>query len=54
VILYYQLEVSKAEKALNDFNKEKYISGISSFNNEERNKLLTTLDRVLLDYSKIT
>jgi hypothetical protein len=54
VILYYQLEVSKAEKALNDFDEEKCTSGVSSFDDEERNKLLTALDRALLDYSKIT
>ena len=54
MILYYELEVSKAEKALNDFNKEKCTSGVSSFDDEERNKLLTALNRALLDYSKIT
>jgi len=47
VILYRQWEVYKAEKALNDFDKEKCTSGVLSFSDKERNKLLNALNGAL-------
>lgn len=54
LLLYYQSIVIKAEKALNDFDEGKRTSGVPSFDDEERNKLLTALDSAIQDYSKIT
>ena len=57
LLLYYQLKVSEAKNALNNYDKdqpEKRTGGVSSFHDEERNKLLVALDRALLEYGKIT
>ena len=56
VFLYYQSKVNKVEKVLKDFNKdqaEKYLNGVLFFYDEKQNKLLTDLDSVITDFSKI-
>jgi hypothetical protein len=57
LLLYYQLKVTVAKNALNDYDKdqaEKHTGGVSSFDDEKRNKLLVALDSALLEYGKIT
>jgi hypothetical protein len=57
LLFLYQWRVEEAENALNDYDKnqvEKGKGGVSSFNNEQWNELLTALDCALLEYGKIT
>ena len=53
VLWYYQWKVSEAKKALNDYDKE-HTGGVTSFDDEKRNELLTALDSALRDYCKLT
>ena len=54
-LLYKQWKVNEAEKALNDWDQGDYrAEGVTSFNEDKRNKLLAVFGHALLDYGKIT